>query len=56
MRNSEVGSKEWEEAKEELIRKWRFTPFNLLALYEPEPTIEFNEENMFLIMEEEASE
>ena len=52
MRNAEVGSEEWNEAKDELIRRWKFTPFNLLALYEAEPTIEFNDENMFLIIEE----
>jgi len=56
MRNSEIGSKEWREAKEQLIEKWKFTPYNLLALYAPEPVIEFNDENIFLIMEKEASE
>jgi len=56
MLNSTVGSEEWRKAKDELIRKWKFTPFNLLSLYEPEPVIEFNDRNMFLIMEREDSE
>lgn len=54
MRNAEVGSKEWNEVKDELIRKWKFTPFNLLALYGSAPTIEYNDENLFLVLEEEA--
>jgi len=51
MLNSKVGSKEWEEAKDELINKWKFTPFNLLALYGTKPTIELNDENMHLVLE-----
>jgi len=51
MLNSKVGSKEWEEAKDELINKWKFTSFNLLALYGTKPTIELNDENMHLVLE-----
>jgi len=51
MLNSKVGSKEWEEAKDELIKKWKFTPFNLLALYGTKPTIELNDENIHLVLE-----
>ena len=53
MLNSTVGSEEWRKAKDELIKKWKFTPFNLLALYESEPVIEFNDDNLFLIIESE---
>ena len=52
MRNAEIDSKEWNEAKDELIRKWKFTPFNLLALYGSKPTIEYNDENFSLVLEE----
>jgi hypothetical protein len=51
MLNSKINSKEWNEAKDELIKKWKFTPFNLLALYSSTPTIEFNDENMHLVLE-----
>jgi len=54
MRNSEIDSEEWKEASDELQRKWKFTPFNLLALYGSHPTIEYNNENMVLVLEEEA--
>jgi len=53
MCNNKIGSKEWNEASEELIRKWKFTPYNLLALVGPHPTIECNNENMALIREVE---
>ena len=52
LRNAKVGSEEWLKAKDELIKKWKFTPFNLLALYRNPPVIEVNDENMFLVMEE----
>ena len=54
MRNAEIDSKEWNEAKDELIRKWKFTPFNLLALYGSHPTIEYNPENIGLVLEREV--
>ena len=54
MRNAEIDSKKWKEASDELQRKWKFTPFNLLALYGSEPTIEYNDENFSLVMDEEA--
>jgi len=53
--NAEIDSKEWNEAKDELIHKWKFTPFNLLALFDSNPTIEYNTENMNLILEKESS-
>jgi len=55
MRNAEIDSKEWREASDELMRKWKFTPFNLLALYGSSPTIECNDENVSLVLEEEVS-
>lgn len=54
MRNAEIDSKEWKEASDELQRKWKFTPFNLLALYGLRPTIEYNPENSSLVLEKEA--
>ena len=53
MLNNKIGSEEWMKAKDELIEKWKFTPLNLLALYEPEPVIELNNENKDLVTEEE---
>ena len=48
---TEIGSKRWKEIKHELIYKWKFTPFSLLALFESEPTIEYNDENFSLVIE-----
>jgi len=45
--------KEWNEVKDELLKKWKFTPFNLLALHGKHPTIEYNNENISLVLEEE---
>lgn len=55
MVNAEINSREWNEARDELILKWKFTPFNLLALYGSQPTIEYNDENMSLVLEEVSS-
>jgi len=55
MRNAEIDSKEWREASDELMRKWKFTPFNLLALYGSPPTIEYTSENMNLVLEDDDS-
>ena len=54
--NAKIDSKEWNEASEELQRKWKFTPFNLLALVGSHPTIEYNNENMFLVCEKEIEQ
>jgi len=53
MLNNKVNSKEWVEASETLQRKYKFTPWNLLALYGSTPTIEYNDENFSLVLEEE---
>ena len=53
-RNAEIDSQDWNKAKDELIKKWKFTPFNLLALYGSQPTIEYNDGNMALVLGEEA--
>lgn len=53
MLNAKVGSREWENIKDKLIKEWKFTPFNLLALYGSKPTIEYNDKNMFLVLEED---
>ena len=56
MVNAKVGSPEWTEASNLLQRKYRFTPFNLLALYGTPPTIEYNDDNFSLVTEEEKVE
>ena len=43
----------WKEIEYELTHKWKFTPFNLLALFGKHPTIEFNDKNFSLVWEEE---
>jgi len=53
MIDSKVGSEEWERAKDILIQKWKFTPYNLLALYQSPPYIECNSENYDLVTEGE---
>jgi hypothetical protein len=50
--NSEIGSQEWEELKRILEQKYKFTPWNLLALYGNPPTIEYNDNNFGLVTEE----
>jgi hypothetical protein len=54
MVNNPVASKEWKEASETLQKKYKFTPFNLLALYGANSTIECNDANFSLVMEEVA--
>lgn len=51
-RKAEIGSKEFNETKEILLKKYKFTPFNLLALFQIPPTIEFTKENMSLVLEQ----
>jgi len=34
-----------------LVGEWKFTPFNLLALFCNPRTIEYNDENMWLVLE-----
>lgn len=48
----EIGSERWKEIEYELTHKWKFTPFNLLALFGKHPTIEYNDENFSLVNEE----
>ena len=47
----ETNSKRWKEIEYELTHKWKFTPLNLLALWEKHPTIEYNDENFSLVNE-----
>ena len=51
-RNAKIDSKEWHELKTILEKTYRFTPFNLLALYQHPPVIEYNDENFGLVLEE----
>ena len=41
-----VGSPEWEKISRVLQNKWGFTPFNLLAFYDGNNTIEYNDKNI----------
>jgi len=52
-RREKIGSEEWNRLSDVLQKKWKFTPFNLLALFGKHPTIEYNEENTGLVLEEE---
>lgn len=49
--NEEIGSERWKEIERELMHRWKFTPFNLLALFQNPPTIEYNDENFALVNE-----
>ena len=51
MANSEIGSEEWKTASDELQKRWKFTPYNLLAVVEG--VIEYNPKNKLLIQAEE---
>ena len=48
-----VGTAHWEKLKYELKYKWKFTAFNILALFGSPPTIEYNDDNFSLVLEEE---
>lgn len=50
-RKTKIGSKEFEELKKVLLTKYKFTPFNLLALFQSPSTIEYNSENIHLVTE-----
>jgi hypothetical protein len=50
-RNSKIGSKEWKELERILEQKYKFTPWNLLALYGNPPVIEYNDDNFSLVTE-----
>ena len=50
--NEEIDSERWNNIERELRHKWKFTPFNLLALFYDPPTIEYNDENFSLVNEE----
>jgi len=53
LRQTDTKTKEFKELQSILETKYKFTPFNLLALFYNPPTIEYNEENVFLVTEEE---
>ncbi|MBA7564151.1 hypothetical protein ES708_05813 [subsurface metagenome] len=48
-----TGTTRWKELLRELEYKWKFTAFNLLALFGNPPTIEYNDDNFSLVLEEE---
>lgn len=47
-----VGTARWKELEYELKYKWKFTAFNILALFGNPPTIEYNDDNFSLVLEE----
>lgn len=51
-RREKVGSEKWKSLSEILQRKWKFTPWNLLALFGKHPTIEYNSDNIHLVLED----
>ena len=48
-----VGTVRWKEIEYELKYKWRFTAFNILALFGNPPTMEYNDDDFSLVLEEE---
>ena len=48
-----VDTARWKELEYELEHRWRFTAFNILALFGNPPTIEYNDDNFSLVLEEE---
>ena len=50
--NEEIGSERWNDIERELKHKWKFTSFNLLALFGNPPVIEYNDEKFSLVNEE----
>jgi len=50
-RSAEVGSPESKKLEDILKSKYKFTAFSLLALFENPSTIEYNDENFGLVME-----
>lgn len=50
--NEKIGSERWDDIEHELRHKWKFTPFDLLALFQNLPTIEYNDDNFSLVNEE----
>lgn len=54
--NAPKGSKRFLELEEILKRKYRFTAWNLLALFGANPTIEYNTGNFGLVTEECGAE
>ena len=53
LRKTEIGTERWKEIKRQLLNKWKFTAFNLLALFQNPPTIEYSQENVDLILQME---
>ena len=51
--NADPNSREFKSLQEALTKKYKFTPFNLLALW-TENAIEYNSDNFSLVMEEEG--
>ena len=57
LRNALHGDEtEFERIERILEQKYKFTPFNLLALFGNPPTIEYNDENFSLVTEEVGKE
>lgn len=46
-----VNTPRWKEIEYELEYKWKFTAFNMLALFGNPPTIEYNDNNFSLVNE-----
>ena len=55
-RNADTESEEFKKLQNLLENKYKFTPFNLLALFYNPPTIEYNDENFSLVTEEVSEE
>lgn len=52
-RDTERGTAKWHKLKTELMYKWKFSAYSLVAMYYIPPVIEYDMDNYHLIMEEE---
>lgn len=52
LRQEKVGSKRWNEIVEVLKKQYKFTAWNILAAFGVKPAIEYNDENMMLVLED----
>ena len=52
LRQEKVGSKRWNEIVEVLKKQYKFTAWNILAAFSAHPAIEYNDENMALVLED----
>lgn len=50
-RKEPIGTERWHQLEDELKHNWKFSAWNLLALFQNPPAIEVNDENFSLVTE-----